>query len=115
MAKEHECAKFLGSRAILSLVGVVPSCHRAFVGISWFPRCFLVGISLVQKLFSWVFCGSNSFLVANFVIQRLPVVGCMRKNGRKQKYISAFPSAYSVPNRFQQLSVFFMLERYFIY
>ena len=36
-----ECAKFRGSRAIVGLVGLVPSCHRAFVSL----EIFLVGIS----------------------------------------------------------------------
>ena len=45
-----ECGKFRGSRAIVGLVGLVPSCYRAFVGNSW-----------VQNFFSWVFRGSKSF------------------------------------------------------
>ena len=60
----NECAKFRGSRAIVGPVGLVTSYHRAFVGISW-----------VQNISSWVFCGSKIFsrgskifLVGNFVI-----------------------------------------------
>ena len=68
------------------------------------PKCFLVGISWVQF-----------FFVPNFVIQRFSVVGCMRKSHRKQKHINRFPIAYFILSRFQQLSVLFLLERYFIY
>ena len=68
------------------------------------PRCFLVGIS-------WV----HFFFVPNFVIQRFSVVGCMRRSHRKQKHINRFPIAYFILSRFQQLSVLFLLERYFIY
>ena len=39
-----ECAKLSGSCAIAGLMGVVPSCHRAFVGIP-----------CVLNVFSWVF------------------------------------------------------------
>ena len=62
----NECAKFRGSRAIVGPVGLVTSYHRryTFVGISW-----------VQNISSWVFCGSKIFcrgskifLVGNFVI-----------------------------------------------
>ena len=38
-----ECAKFRGSRAIVGLVGLVPSCSCVFVG----PKIFLAGISWV--------------------------------------------------------------------
>ena len=53
----NECAKFSRSPAIVVLLGIVPSCYHAFVGISWVqyiflvgsldPKFFLVGISLV--------------------------------------------------------------------
>ena len=59
----YEWAKFRGSRAIVGLVGFVPSCHRAFVGL-WF---FVVGILWVQSLFSWVFPGSETFFREYFV------------------------------------------------
>ena len=63
-----ECVKFCGSPAIVGLVGLVPSCHRTFVG----PTFFLEGISLVQNVFyrgyfvspdffSWVPPGSEIF------------------------------------------------------
>ena len=45
-----ECAKFRGSRAIVGLVGLVPSFYHAFLGISW-----------IEKFFSWVFRGSKVF------------------------------------------------------
>ena len=46
-----------GNCAILSLVGLVPSCHPAFVGSEF----FLVNISWVWSFFSWVLRGSQSF------------------------------------------------------
>ena len=36
-----KCAKFRGVRVIAVLVGLVPLCHRAFMG----PKVFLKGIS----------------------------------------------------------------------
>ena len=70
----NKCAKFRGSRAVVGLAGLLPSCHRAFVGISWVQdfsrgyfvglKFFLVGISWVQSFFlvgiSWV----QNFLVS---------------------------------------------------
>ena len=135
-----ECAKFSGLRAILGLVGLVLSCHCAFVspkyflvGILWVQiflslvlrgskKMFFVGFSSVQTFFlwifrrskiffSWVFRGPIFFLVANFVIQGFSVVGCMKKSDRKQKYINASQTRHSNPNCFQQLSVLFILER----
>ena len=41
----------------MGLVGLVPLCHRVFVGISWEQK-FFVGISLVQFI----------FLVADFMV-----------------------------------------------
>ena len=74
---ENECAKFRGSRAI---VGLVPSCHRAFVGSNFFPwvcrgsqifsresfvgpKFFRIFISWAQNIFSWVFRGCKVFLM----------------------------------------------------
>ena len=78
------------------LVGLVSSCYRAFVGISWVqiffswvfrgskifsrgyfldPKFFLVGISWVQNFFSWAFCGSNIFSRGYFVGPKFSVVG----------------------------------------
>ena len=80
-----EYGKFRGSRAI---VGLVPSCHCAFVGFSWawmffswvfrdfkiFSRryfvgskFFLVSISWFQSFLSWVFRGSKIFTRGYFV------------------------------------------------
>ena len=64
-----QCAKFRESRAIMGLMGLVLSCQFAFMGIS-----------LVQKFFSWVFRGSNFF----------------RKSDRKQKYINTSQTVYSI-------------------
>ena len=86
--------------------------------LSWVFRgskIFLVGTLWVQKFFSWVFLGYNFFSQANFVIQRFSVVGCVRKSDRKQKCINTSQTTYSIQNWFQQLSILFMLESYFIY
>ena len=95
------------------------------------PKLFLVRISWVQTFFSWVFCwykdfsceyfvGPNFFFLciswgqfffsANFVIQRFSVVGCMERV-TENKYINTSQPVYSIPKRFQQLSVLFILER----
>ena len=56
-----ECAKFRGSRAIVGLVGFVPSCPRAFAGISWVQN-FVSWVFRGSKIFfSWVFQGSKNF------------------------------------------------------
>ena len=67
---------------------IVPSCiYRYFVG----PKCFLLSISWARSFFSsvwisfvWVFRGDKFFLVADFVIRKFSVAGCIRKNNRKQ-------------------------------
>ena len=96
------------------------------------PKLFLVRISWVQTFFSWVFrwykdfsceyfvgpnfffplyfVGPIFFLSANFVIQRFSVVGCMERV-TENKYINTSQPVYSIPKRFQQLSVLFILER----
>ena len=83
------------------------------------PKHFLVATSWVHTFFWWVFRGSKFFscgyLVANFVNQGFSFAGCMRKSDRKQKYINKSHTSHSIPNRFQQLSVLFTIERYFIY
>ena len=88
---------------IFFLVGI--SCVQIFFFLLHFLnlKFFLVGIS-------WM----HLFLVFSFVIQTFSVVGYMRKSGRKQKHKTS-QTAYSVPNRFQQLPVVFTLEKYFIY
>ena len=58
-----EYAKFRGIRAIVVFVvfrAIVPPCLRGS------PKFFLKGISLVQNLFSWVFCGSKIFSLSLF-------------------------------------------------
>ena len=62
--KSIECAKFRGSRAIVVLMGLMPSCHRAFVGISW-----------VWNFFSWIFRGSKIFSRGFFVGLKFFLVG----------------------------------------
>ena len=58
-----ECGKFRRSRAIVSLVSLVPSCHGAFVGISWVQFCLFVGISWVRFFFfGGYFVGPKFFL-----------------------------------------------------
>ena len=96
-----ECAKFRESLEIAGLVGLVPSCHFAFVGISWvrnLSRGYFVGPEFFLVSISWV---QFFFRVANFLIQRFSVVGYMRKSDGKQKYRNAFKTRYSTANRFQ--------------
>ena len=61
-----ECAKFCGSRAIVVLLGVVPSYYHAFVDISW-----------VQNIFSWVYCGSQIFSRRYFVGPKFFLMGIL--------------------------------------
>ena len=56
-------------------------------------------------------CFPRGYSVANFVIQRFSVVGCMRMSDEKHKYMNTCKTVHYIPNRFQQLSVLFMLER----
>ena len=105
---------------------IVPSWVQNF--FSWVFRgskIFTRGYLWARNVFSWVFRGTEMFsrgyfvgrgyFVAYFVIQRFSFDGCMRKSGRKQKYKNKTQTEYSIPNRFQQLSVLFILGRYFIY
>ena len=66
--------------------------RRYFVGLNF----FLVGISWLLNIFSWVFCRSRlfsrmkfvspiSFLVIYFVIQGFLVAGCMSKSDKNRK------------------------------
>ena len=124
---KNEYATFRGSCAIVSLVGLVPSCHRwYFVGSNF----FLVGISWVQNIFWWVFLGSQFFyrgyfvgpkffllgillglkfsLVGNFVI-----LSCWPHEKKLHRNISQ--TTYSIPNLSQQLWILLTLERCFTY
>ena len=113
---------------IVGLVGLVPLCHSTFVGISWVQIFFslvfrgsrifsrgsknvFVGILWVQKNFSrvfcefklwffWLFCGSNIFFVADFVIQGFSAVGCLSKSDWKQKYINTFQTMILIQTDF---------------
>ena len=95
-----ECAKFPGSRAIVGIVGLVPSFNHAFLGISWVENFFSWVFRGPKVFFSWVSRGSSSFFAAYFVIQRFPVFGCVRKSDRKQKYIKRSQTGYPIPNWF---------------
>ena len=66
-----ECAKFRGSYANVGLVGLVPPCHRAFMG----PKIFPVDISWVSVIFSWLFRGSQFFSCGYFLNLKLFLVG----------------------------------------
>ena len=46
------------------------------------------------------------------MIQRFSFVGCMRKSGRKQKYINTSQTVSSISNQFQKLSVLLILKKY---
>ena len=72
---KKERAKFRGSCAIVGLLGLVPSCHRAFLG----PKAFFMGFSWVRNVlsffyfigdpnfFTWVFRESKFFSLGYFV------------------------------------------------
>ena len=60
----RECAKFRGSWAIVGLVGLVLSCH-----------CALVGISLVENIFLWVFRVPDIFWRGSQTFSRRYFVG----------------------------------------
>ena len=110
----YECAKFRGSRVSSD---VVPLCLRAFVGISWGPNFFLVGISWVQSFFSLVFRGSKIFLVGirgseifssgYFAGPKFSLVGDFVIFSfwphEKMWHRNISQTPFSIPNRFQQL------------
>ena len=122
MVPSRFCGYFVGPKFFLVVILWAPSIFSwFFVGFN----IFACGCFVVKIFFSWVFRGSNVFscgyflspiffLVANFTIRRFPVVGCMRKCDRKRKYVNTSQTMYSISNRFQQLSVLFILERFFI-
>ena len=136
----YECGKLLRSRATVVLVGLVPSCHQAFVGVSWvqnffswvfrrfklFSRGYFVGLNVfhvgvlcVQFFFTWVFRGSKVFSSRYFVGSKFPFVGnfvifsfwAHEKNWHR----NISQTSYSIPNRFWQLWILLVLERWFIY
>ena len=63
---KSECAKFRGSRAIIDLMSLVPSCHRVSVGISRVQN-FLAGIRGPETFSRGYFV---SFLWAEFFLYR---------------------------------------------
>ena len=78
----NDFAKFRWSHAI---VGLVPPCHRAFVGPKSFfcgyfvgSEYFLMGISWVWNSFSWVFRGFKIFSRGYFVGPKFSLVGILR-------------------------------------
>ena len=80
LMKSIDCAKFRGSRAIVVLMGLMPSCYRAFVCISWVWNLFL-WVFRGSKIFSrGYFVGLKFFLVIDFVIQRFSVAGCISES-----------------------------------
>ena len=100
-----KCTKFSELHAIVGLVGLVSSCLPGYFGVQNFLFWYFVGIKSFLVVILWA---QFFLLVANFVIQRFLAVGCMRKCDRKQKYMNTPQIAYSILNRFQQLSVLFM-------
>ena len=98
----------LGTPYIVSLAGLVPLHHRAF-GYFVGPNFFLVGISWVQSFFSWVFRWSKIFSrVENFVN-----FSCWPPEKKWHRNMSQ--TLHSIPNRFQQVWILLILERYFVY
>ena len=125
----NECAKFRGWRgAIRCLVGLVPSCHCAFVAISWIQFFFLVGISWVQNFLVGIrgseifscgyFVGQNFFLVSILWTQFFPYhwfrasenLGCWlyEPEWQKQKYQNSSQTTDSFLNWFQQLQTVYI-------
>ena len=100
-----ECAKFRGSRAIGGLVGLVPSCNRAFVGISWDQNIFLVGTRWSETFSRGYFVGQNFFLKSILWAQFFPyrwfrdsnILGCWlhEQEWQKQKYKNTSQTTYS--------------------
>ena len=68
LKKLKECTKFRQQRVIVGLVGLVTSCHRVFVGISWVTNFFLWVFRGSQLFSRGYFVGSKFFLVGNFVV-----------------------------------------------
>ena len=110
ITSSKDCAKIRGSCVIMGLVGLVPSRHRAFVGISWVqnfcswvfrgakifargyfvgPKNFLLGISWVPVFFRGYFVGPRFFLVGiswvlnflSWVTSLFSVADHMRESG----------------------------------
>ena len=130
-----ECAKFRGLHVILGLMCLVPSCHHVFVGIFWVQKYFFSWLLMEPKFLSsiywsphffWLvfhgskiltrgyFGGPNFFvvglkfsLVCNFVI-----FSCWPHEKNWHRNMSE--TTYSFPNRFQQLWILFISERYII-
>ena len=127
-----ECAKIRVWRVIAGLVGLMPLCHRGYflgpkfflVGISWI-LFFLVGTSLVQNFSRGYFVGPKVFLVGIMWVQFFfsalisvdsKIFSCWlhEKEWQKREMHKYAQTAYSIPNLFQQFSVLFILEKYFI-
>ena len=90
---------------------IVLSCHHARVQniFSWVPN-FL----------SWVFRGSQFFLVGNyFVGPRFSLAGnfvILSSWPNEKKWLrNIFETTYLIPNQFQELWIVIILQRYFIY
>ena len=116
----------LGTPYIVSLAGLVPLHHRAF-GYFVGPNFFLVGISWVSSFLLWVFRGSQSFSSGYFVGPKFFLVGIRWSKifSRVENFVnfSCWPpekkwhrnmsqTTYSIPNRFQQVWILLILERY---
>ena len=96
-----ECARFLGLRAILGLVGLVQSCHRTFLGVSWIQKIFLVVFSwahnfsrgnfMSESFLSWVFhCSISFFLWLVWWFKDFHLLAAWERviENRNNKYIS---------------------------
>ena len=64
--RTQECAKLRGLHAIVGLLGLVPLCHHAFIGISW-----------VQNILLWVFCGFKIFSCGYFLSPKFYLLGIL--------------------------------------
>ena len=106
-----------------------------FSGVFRGSKIFFVGILCFQYFFSWLFCWSEFFslgyfvglklflvgiscvqffFMANFMIQRFSVAGCMKNNDGEQKYRNTSQTRILFLLNFNSCQLF-ILEKCFIY
>ena len=105
-----------------SSVWDLPMCD--FESKNWFCRgyfealkFFLVGISWIQKFFSWFFVRPKFFLVSISWFKVFDLLAAWERVRKKRSTEKRSTSQTMQPflKRFQQLSILFILEKYFIY
>ena len=113
------CFKFCGSCAVVGLVGLVPWCLPAFVGIFWVQkflwwvfrrskvfchgyfvgRNFLMGICWVRIFFLWVLRWSNFFSGGLFRELKIFICWLHEEEWYKQKNRNSFQTTFSFLNQ----------------